>query len=84
MSANTIEDLLVNYLNNTSQWKQTLVAKVSGIYFYITLVVGTSLTMIHTLVAKKVAGIYLTLPCRQSSFDNDTYVSSQKGCWYLF
>ena len=32
MAANTIEDLLVNVLKNTSQWTQTLVAKVSGKY----------------------------------------------------
>ena len=30
MAANTIEDLLVNVLKNTSQWTHTLVAKISG------------------------------------------------------
>ena len=30
MAANTIEDVLVNYLKNTSQWAQTLVAKLIG------------------------------------------------------
>ena len=35
MAANTVEDVLVNYLKNTSQWAQTLVAKLIGNYqFY--------------------------------------------------
>ena len=30
MAANTIEDVLVNYFKKTSQWKQTLAAKLTG------------------------------------------------------
>lgn len=30
MAANTIEDILVNYLQNASQWTQTLAAKFIG------------------------------------------------------
>ena len=40
--------------------------------------------MTHTLVAKKVAGIYFTFPCCQSSSDRDTYVSSQKVAGIYF
>ena len=34
MAANTIEDVLGNYLKNTSQWAQTLVAKLIGKNIY--------------------------------------------------
>ena len=30
MAANTIEDILVNYLKNSSQWTKTLIAKLIG------------------------------------------------------